>query len=339
LAAMLFFAVTLSPALGFVNVFPMRYSFVADHFAYLAIIGPLTLVAAAISRYLPRPAATSLIACIVAALCVLSNIQSRVYHDSQTLWQDTLAKNPASAMAHANYADVLKARGDLDGAQAQYLRAMQLRDDATDRIGVGQCYFMRGDYATALKWYRAAADAMVDSPERVVHQFRTRAFFQMGAAYAALADQAGDNISLAASYRRQGIQAYQQAIEIYPLNADAMTNLSDLFLAQGRIPQAIEECQRALEINPDSVGALTNLGDALLAQGRLDEAMQRYVQVLQIEPLNANAFNNIGAILAQQGRLDDAIAQFELALRIDPHFEKAHRNLLAALSLKGHRAP
>jgi superkiller protein 3 len=270
-------------------------------------------------------------------LCLLSNHQSRVYHDSQTLWQDTLAKNPDSPMAHANYADVLKAAGDLDGAQAQYLRAMQLRDDATDRIGVGQCYFMRGDYATALKWYRAAAQAMVDSPERVLHQFRTRAFFQMGAAYAALADQASNNPDLDASYRREAIASYQQAIDAYPLNEDAMTNLSMLFLAERRIPQAIEQCRRVLDINPDSVSALTNLGDALLADGRPDEALAQFKRVLQIEPLNANAFNNIGAILAQRGQLDQAIAQFEQALRIDPHFGKARRNLVAALALKSQR--
>ena len=40
LVAVLFFAGTLGPALGFINVYPMRYSFVADHFQYLASIGP-----------------------------------------------------------------------------------------------------------------------------------------------------------------------------------------------------------------------------------------------------------------------------------------------------------
>ena len=50
LAAMLFFAGTLFPALGFFNVYPFRYSFVADHFQYLASIGVITLVAAALSR-------------------------------------------------------------------------------------------------------------------------------------------------------------------------------------------------------------------------------------------------------------------------------------------------
>ena len=45
LAAWLFFVGTLFPALGFFNVYPFRYSFVADHFQYLAGIGPITLAA------------------------------------------------------------------------------------------------------------------------------------------------------------------------------------------------------------------------------------------------------------------------------------------------------
>ncbi|MFZ5830616.1 MAG: O-GlcNAc transferase, partial [Planctomycetota bacterium] len=49
LVAVLFFGGTLFPALGFINVYPMRYSFVADHFQYLASIGILALFAAAIS--------------------------------------------------------------------------------------------------------------------------------------------------------------------------------------------------------------------------------------------------------------------------------------------------
>ena len=39
LVAVAFFAVTLLPALGFFDVYPMRYSFVADHFQYLASAG------------------------------------------------------------------------------------------------------------------------------------------------------------------------------------------------------------------------------------------------------------------------------------------------------------
>src|SRR5207245_5163521 len=46
LAAVLYFAITLAPALGFVDVYPFRYSFVADHFQYLSSLGPIALLVA-----------------------------------------------------------------------------------------------------------------------------------------------------------------------------------------------------------------------------------------------------------------------------------------------------
>src|SRR5437763_1593938 len=48
LAAALVFLGLLFPALGFINVYPFIYSFVADHFQYLACFGPLTFVVAGI---------------------------------------------------------------------------------------------------------------------------------------------------------------------------------------------------------------------------------------------------------------------------------------------------
>ena len=53
LVAVLFFAGTLLPALGFANVYPMRYSFVADHFQYLASVGLIVLAAAGLTKNLP----------------------------------------------------------------------------------------------------------------------------------------------------------------------------------------------------------------------------------------------------------------------------------------------
>ena len=44
--AAVYFVVSIFPVLGFFNVFFFRYSYVSDHFQYLAAMGPLALIAA-----------------------------------------------------------------------------------------------------------------------------------------------------------------------------------------------------------------------------------------------------------------------------------------------------
>ncbi len=117
-AAAAFFAVTLFPALGFVNIYPMRYSFVADHYQYLASLGPIALAAAAACR-LPRV----VLAPPLPALGILPFRQSRVYETPQTLWEDVLSKNPRAWMAHDCLGQILANRkrdADIDGAIAHY---------------------------------------------------------------------------------------------------------------------------------------------------------------------------------------------------------------------------
>ncbi len=47
IAAIVFFAATLSPVIGFISLYTFVYTYVADHYQYFASIGPIALVAAA----------------------------------------------------------------------------------------------------------------------------------------------------------------------------------------------------------------------------------------------------------------------------------------------------
>src|SRR5207245_8392777 len=92
LAAMLYFVVTLSPAVGFVNVYPFKYSFVADHFQYLAGIGIIVLGSAALVRLAQRWIASTmaiqaiLIVALGLPLAVLTRNHSRQFADAATLY-------------------------------------------------------------------------------------------------------------------------------------------------------------------------------------------------------------------------------------------------------------
>ena len=109
LACYLFFVVTLGPALGFTNFYPMRFSFVADHFQYLASIGLFTLVGWALAHSfealtIPLPSAGSilLLSFLFLNMGLATARQCRYYQSPEKLWQHTLDYNQDSAIAHHN---------------------------------------------------------------------------------------------------------------------------------------------------------------------------------------------------------------------------------------------
>ena len=155
LVAALFFAVTLLPALGFVDVFPMRYSFVADHFQYLASIGPIALAAALGTVATRGPDARDVRrlggGAVVLVLAALTWRQAHAYRDLRTLWTDTLAKNPGSWMAHNNLGLMLAGEGRLDDAIDHYRAALRIRaDDAFARNNLGYALAMQGHLDAAV---------------------------------------------------------------------------------------------------------------------------------------------------------------------------------------------
>jgi protein O-mannosyl-transferase len=135
LAGFLFFAGTLFPALGFFNVFPFIYSYVADHFEYLAMLGILAPLACGLAIARERiPGARRLVpalaVALLATLFVLTWRQSGMYRDAETLYRETLRRNPSSWMAHNNVGVILAERpGRLPEAIAEFEASLRLKPD------------------------------------------------------------------------------------------------------------------------------------------------------------------------------------------------------------------
>jgi tetratricopeptide (TPR) repeat protein len=130
MAGVLFFAGTLSPALGFFNVYPQRYSFVADHFQYLASLGLIApasvlLARAAGQRGLRRAA----LGCLLLVLGTLTFARTLAFRDDGTIWSDNLKKDPGSWIAHNNLGTLDLNRGRLEEARAHFVAALRLYPD------------------------------------------------------------------------------------------------------------------------------------------------------------------------------------------------------------------
>ena len=301
LVALAYFLALLFPVLGFFNVYFFRYSFVADHFQYLAGIGPLTLAAAGITLAFKTKPFLKL-ACGGALLLTLGLLtwqQAGIYRDMNTLWRDTLAKNPDCWMAHSNLGLLLKNEGRIEEAIEHYHQALQIAPDAWDALNdLGVALAAKGQFDEAIEYYRKSLQI---DPNRFA--------VQNNLGHALAAEGRFD----------EAIECYRKALQINPNFSDALNNLGNALAARGQSDEAIECYRQALQINPDFPEALNNLGVALAAKDRFDEAIENYRQAIQINPNDCDALDNLGVALAAKGRFDEAIESFRKAIRINPN--------------------
>ncbi|MFG0248099.1 MAG: tetratricopeptide repeat protein [Phycisphaeraceae bacterium JB051] len=126
--ALLFFAGTLFPALGFFDVFPFTYSYVADHFQYLASIGILTLLGFVLARY------PAIGVPVIVVFSVLTIMQIGAYKDAKTLWLDTIKKNPDAWMAHTNLGVIYINEGKESAAVDSFEKALAIKPDYAEAL-------------------------------------------------------------------------------------------------------------------------------------------------------------------------------------------------------------
>jgi tetratricopeptide (TPR) repeat protein len=319
LAAFLLFVGTLFPSLGFLNVYPFVFSYVADHFQYLACLGILAPVASMLTAATARlPTATRraipiLGGVLLTMLAVLTWRQSTQYGDAETLFRETLARNPACWMAHNNLGNILaKIPGRLPEAMAHYESALQTRPD-----------FAEAHFNLA----NALAETPEHRPEAIVHY---EAALRGKPDYPEAHNNLGETLAKIPERRPQAIAQFEAALRINPEFAEAHNNLGvALSSAPDRRPQAMAQFEAALRARPDFAEAHFNLANLLAkTPDRLPEAIAQYEAALRGKPDFAEAHFNLGWVLLRMpDRQQDGLAHFEAALRIQPDLAPAREML------------
>jgi tetratricopeptide (TPR) repeat protein len=169
LAAAIFFVATLSPLLGFIPLFTFWYTYVADHYQYMASIGPIVLVSAGATQLLRdrtslgRGSLGSVAALVLVVLAVLVWNQSRVYENEETLWRDTIAKNPTSWMAQTNLGRYLLRQERFEEAVDAYQGVFAIKSDIyRAHIGRASALLKLGREREAEEHFEAALELKPD---------------------------------------------------------------------------------------------------------------------------------------------------------------------------------
>ncbi len=268
LVAVLFFGGTLVPALGFFNVYPMRFSFVADHFQYLASAGLIALgtalSAAAASRLgsWGRPSVVALCSAVLAFFGTITWHQCHTYKDQETLWRDTLDKNHAAWIAHNNLGEILVAQGRFDEAMLHLNEALELKPGLSEAQGnLANALFRKGRIDEAVSLYQ---EMLRTEPENA------KAQSNLGA----ILESRGELAEAAARYG--------EALRINPGYANAHFNLANVLVKQEKLADAAGHYAEAVRLAPGFAKAHYRLGKVLQGLGRNGEAGESFRTALRL---------------------------------------------------------
>ncbi|MGA2693137.1 MAG: tetratricopeptide repeat protein [Opitutaceae bacterium] len=327
LAVWLLFAGTLFPALGFVNVYPFIFSYVANHFLYHATLAPAAGAAAAIAVLARsrsanvRAAVWSVAGVLLCGLGLLSNSDAQTFESQRTLLEASLAQNPDAWMPHDSLGVWYANHGDNTRAAAEFRAALRLRPQYPQaHNNLGMTAEARGDLEQAAAEYREALALKPDFAE---------AHNNLGAV---LIHMPG--------HESEAVAEFQAAVRLQPDFATAHSNLGRALLKiPGRQAECLAELRRAVQMRPDLPDLHSSLADALADQpGEGEEAVREYQAALQINPRSAEVRNNLGLALMAQGEFASAAEELTQAIALKPGLAEVRLNLAIAYLNQGRRA-
>ena len=353
LAGALFFAVTLSPVLGFVDYGYMQFSLVADRFQYLAGLGVLAVLVAAAAHgasRLPAAARAGAAAAFAVVLVLLGTLtwrQAGIYRDGVTLFSHIVRLNPEARDAHLNLVGPLSDAGRHEEALTAARIGVERRPtaDAYSNLGRVLVQLERLDEAetelrTALARDPRHVNALQNLGEALRkggrHDDAIEAYRRAVEADAGLvAGHAGLGTALFDAGRHaEAVAALDEALVLEPEGRFA----GELSLLAGRAARELgrpgaagAHFRRAAALAPDRTEPLMALAGLLFTQGRAGEAAEHLRRARAMRPDDPAVLHNAAEALRQGGRRDGAIATYREALRIDPGFAPAHVGLGAAL--------
>lgn len=279
-AALLVYILNLLPVLGFVNIYFMRYSLVADHWQYVALPAVIALVVAAAHHIVSKaphllPHAKILAVAAIVLFAGRSIAHQLNFRNNEALFLHVLRMNPDAWIAHNNLGLIRLQQRRYDEALQYLAKASALNPKLMDaHLNIGNVHAARTEHEKALEAYSRA----------LVIQEDHRVYAAMGDVFAAQ-----DKLAEAEAH-------YRSAIARRPDYVPAHTGLGRVLGRQQKFAQSAEAFARAVQLQPAEPLLRNLLAEALFRAGRRDEAIAELETTIRLFPNYKAARDNLGAL-------------------------------------------
>lgn len=115
----------------------------------------------------------------------------------------------------------------------------------------------------------------------------------------------------------RALDAYEHALALDPLMAEAHVNVGRVLHVAGERGRAEPHYRQAVKLDPDDPTPHFNLGVLLEESGRKDEAVLAYRQAIVRDPDFADAHCNLGLLLESLGRRQEAFRHLMTARQLN----------------------
>jgi tetratricopeptide (TPR) repeat protein len=355
--ALTYFFVSLFPVLGLFDVFFFRYSFVGDHFQYLASMGPLVLIGAGLVTLGNQFGAATPVkvglgaATLLGALTALTWKQSGIYLNRESLWSDTVRLNPSAWIAQVNLGTERMNTGRPALAIPSFQAAVRLKtDDPLTEANWGVALIQLGRAQEAIPHLETAVRLMPKLAE--AHNSLAVAFASLGRSAEAIAHaetavrlkpdyvSARTNLGgylMNAGRLNEALAHLEAGARIAPGEAAYQSAIGRVLWRLGRTEEAGEYFRAAVRMNPQNFDALSGLAEMLTRKGAYREALEYGAAALRVNPDSPDCRFIVGNALLLSGRAGEAINHFRRAVQLQPDYFDAQFNLALALEAAGRR--
>jgi protein O-mannosyl-transferase len=273
----------LAPMLGFIDCYTFRYTYVADHYQYLACGIVFAGIGTLLTKHM-NPKVLNWLIPITLLLCAgFTWKQAAIYESKGTLWGDTLEKNPQSWMAMNNLGAWLGQNREQHRAVLLYEQALKLKPDYPEALlNMAWSHMTRGRSNEAIGM---AYQAVQSKPDEA------RNYYHLGLLYEA------------SGKPESGIRWLEKTLEVDPKNLQAYMELGRILFEQGKRMESIQLLRRSISKRSDSAELQNQLGIALSASGKFSEAVPHFKEAIRLKPHFADARKNLAAALASARRV------------------------------------